>query len=182
MIYLFYFFTFLGSAAAFSFSSAIFCKIITIRGWNQSGEQRRRISQNSQQNTLPFFKNGSYQVNHSRLGYLQVFLGGSVIWRQRVVSLSHLYQPLFNNFLFLQRPNQKMLTDHPKELYKHLWHLASAQQVRYLDNVLSGNWFRLFGCGCDVLQGVRQSIQGGVCSGFQLNKHRQKHLKWNQKV
>lgn len=47
-------------------------------------------------------------------------------------------------------------------------------QVPYLDDVLSGNWFGLFGCGCDVLQGVRQSIQGGVCSGFQLNKHGRK--------
>lgn len=60
------------------------------------------------------------------LGYLQVFLGGSVLWWQRVVSLSHLYQPLFGDCLFLQRPNKKMLTDLPTELYKHLWHLGSA--------------------------------------------------------
>lgn len=100
--------------------------------------------------------------NCSPLGYLQVFLGGSVLWWQRVVSLSHLYQPLFGDCLFLQRPNKKMLTNHPTELYKHPWHLGSTHQLRYLDDVLSGNWFRLFGCGCDVLQGVRQSIQGGV--------------------
>ena len=111
--------------------------------------------------------------------YLTIFLSGSVLWRQRVVSLSHLNQPLLNDLFLLQQlhtgqdswgEGQTSFSRAKTEnIVSHFW--------LYLDNVFGKFRDGLRG-GCDIPQDVWQSIQGGVCSWGQLRARTQAERIW----
>lgn len=53
--------------------------------------------------------------------YLKIFLSGSILWRQRVISLSHLNQLLLNDLFLLQQPDKSGLRWRADIFFRALW-------------------------------------------------------------
>ncbi len=97
--------------------------------------------------------------------YLPILFSESILWWQRVVSLSHLNQPLLLDILLLQQPHTsgqlKQLADIRSEILSldlelkifSPMRLILLVYTRYLDDVFGRNWGRFRG-GFDIHQGV----------------------------
>lgn len=103
-------FTSFGRTAASAFASSIFfkTKLNVIQKVKPVTEITEQISEN-----IAILICRVTVIWHRNLGSsdLPIFLCGSVLWWQCVVSLSHLNQLLFNNLFFLQWPHK---SEHPK--------------------------------------------------------------------